>query len=380
MTWTEQIRPASFRGVGFEVDTHGVSGQVRGDVYELEDTTKGKVLGLGARRHRIEGFIHGEGSVARSLALRAALEIGEGVLVHPLYGELTVQIGAFSVEGDRVRHERFTVSFEATEIDPAPYVPLADSTGLLEAAVAGARASLLDDFLAALAVGGDLADGVLDEAEAVVNAGLDGVAAALSVVGDARAAVARIAEIKANVRTLLETPQRFADAVLALFADIADLFALQASARSSPEVTVLGSYPTDSDAQADTNAVAIRQLLAVGALIRAAEIVPSWSFPSSTAANETAGVLADAIQSEEEIATPDTAAALADLRAALDATVATIAGDLVPVETVTLYEVESAVLLAHRLYGDPDRADDLVARNDAADPGALLGPVKVASA
>lgn len=376
--WVEQIRPASFRGVGFQVDTHSVSGQVRGDVYELEDTTKGQVLGLGARRHRIEGFIHGEGSVARSLALRAALEIGEGVLVHPLYGELTVQIGQFSVESDRTRHERFSVSFEAIEIDPAPYVPLPDPDSLLEAAVAAARRSVLDDFLGAFAVAGDLADSVLDEAEAIVNRGLDGVAAALSAVADARAAVARIAEIKADVRALLLAPQKFADAVLALFADIADLFALQRSV--SPEVPVLDSYPTASDAQADTNAVAVRQLLAVGALVRGAELFPGWPFSSSTSALASAGDLASAMQSEEEIATPDTAAALADVRVALGVAAASVAGDLVPIESVTLDEPESAVLLAHRLYGDPDRADDIVARNDAADPGALLGSVNVAAA
>ena len=378
MTWTEQIRPASFRGVGFQVDTHSISGQVRGDVYELEDTTKGQVLGLGARRHRIDGFIHGEGSVARSLALRAALEIGEGVLVHPLYGELTVQIGQFSVESDRTRHERFSVSFEAIEIDPAPYVPLPDPDSLLEAAIAAARRSVLDDFLGAFAVAGDLADSVLDEAEAIVNRGLDGVAAALSAVADARAAVARIAEIKADVRALLLAPQKFADAVLALFADIADLFALQRSV--SPEVPVLDSYPTASDAQADTNAVAVRQLLAVGALVRGAELFPGWSFSSSTAALASAGDLASAMQSEEEIATPDTAAALADVRVALGVAAASVAGDLVPIESVTLDEPESAVLLAHRLYGDPDRADDIVERNDAADPGALIGSVNVAAA
>ena len=378
MTWTEQIRPASFRGVGFQVDTHSISGQVRGDVYELEDTTKGQVLGLGARRHRIDGFIHGEGSVARSLALRAALEIGEGVLVHPLYGELTVQIGQFSVESDRTRHERFSVSFEAIEIDPAPYVPLPDPDSLLEAAIAAARRSVLDDFLGAFAVAGDLADSVLDEAEAIVNRGLDGVAAALSAVADARAAVARIAEIKADVRALLLAPQKFADAVLALFADIADLFALQRSV--SPEVPVLDSHPTASDAQADTNAVAVRQLLAVGALVRGAELFPGWSFSSSTAALASAGDLASAMQSEEEIATPDTAAALADVRVALGVAAASVAGDLVPIESVTLDEPESAVLLAHRLYGDPDRADDIVERNDAADPGALIGSVNVAAA
>ena len=376
--WVEQIRPASFRGVGFQVDTHAVSAQVRGDVYELEDTTKGQVLGLGARRHRIEGFIHGEGSVARSLALRAALEIGEGVLVHPLYGELTVQIGQFSVESDPTRHERFSVSFEAIKIDPAPYVPLPDPDSLLEAAIAAARRSVLDDFLGAFAVAGDLADSVLDEAEAIVNRGLDGVAAALSAVADARAAVARIAEIKADVRALLLAPQKFADAVLALFADIADLFALQRSV--SPEVPVLDSYPTASDAQADTNAVAVRQLLAIGALVRGAELFPGWSFSSSTAAIASAGDLASAMQSEEEIATPDIAAALADVRVALGVAAASVAGDLVPIESVTLDEPESAVLLAHRLHGDPDRADDIVARNDAADPGALLGAVNVAAA
>ena len=336
------------------------------------------MLGLGARRHRIDGFIHGEGSVARSLALRAALEIGEGVLVHPLYGELTVQIGQFSVESDRTRHERFSVSFEAIEIDPAPYVPLPDPDSLLEAAIAAARRSVLDDFLGAFAVAGDLADSVLDEAEAIVNRGLDGVAAALSAVADARAAVARIAEIKADVRALLLAPQKFADAVLALFADIADLFALQRSV--SPEVPVLDSYPTASDAQADTNAVAVRQLLAIGALVRGAELFPGWSFSSSTAAIASAGDLASAMQSEEEIATPDIAAALADVRVALGVAAASVAGDLVPIESVTLDEPESAVLLAHRLYGDPDRADDIVERNDAADPGALIGSVNVAAA
>lgn len=378
--WTDQVLPASFRGVLFQIDTYNQDGSVRGDVYELESTVKGKVLGTGARRHRIEGFLNGDDAVAQWRSLQGALEQGSGVLVHPLLGERTVQIGNFGVQGTRAIHGRLTFAFDCVEIDPTPYVPVVDEELGITIAAEAARASLLADFLAAYSVAGDLADSVLDEAEAFTGELLDRVASGLAVVADARAAVARIAEIKADLRSLLDAPGDFFDALLGLFADIADLFGASGAATGLPAAPELAeSYGTASEEQADVNAVAIQQAIAGCAIVRAVEIVPGWTFASWDLAVGFGSTFGESIQAQEEVSTPDTAAALADLRVALDAAIEALAGDLVPLRDVFVAEPEPAIITAYRLYGDPDRASEIVTRNDLADPGAVSGSLRVAT-
>jgi len=95
MTWREELQPASFRGVPFEVEGDSGTFGRRTQVHEYPQRDKPwtEDLGRATRSFEITAFLIGDDYLQRRDALLAALETeGSGALVHPWYGELTVNI------------------------------------------------------------------------------------------------------------------------------------------------------------------------------------------------------------------------------------------------------------------------------------------------
>ena len=101
-TW-ENLRPASFRGVAFEVESHSESGGRRVELHEypLRDTPYAEDLGKKAGKWQIEAFlVNGKSGYAeRRDKLREALNAsGPGTLIHPYLGELSVSVDGYSLK------------------------------------------------------------------------------------------------------------------------------------------------------------------------------------------------------------------------------------------------------------------------------------------
>lgn len=95
MAWRDNLRPASFRGVPFNVDT--ASGKFGRRLalheYPQRDTPYAEDMGRKARRHSISAFVLGDDYIAQRDRLLAALEeYGPGQLVHPTMGSLTISV------------------------------------------------------------------------------------------------------------------------------------------------------------------------------------------------------------------------------------------------------------------------------------------------
>lgn len=92
---SKALRPASFRGVPFEVkESSGTAGR-RTETHEYPKRDKPFVEdnGRATRPMRFEGFVVGRDYVAKAKALLDALEApGPGALVHPWFGTVTVSI------------------------------------------------------------------------------------------------------------------------------------------------------------------------------------------------------------------------------------------------------------------------------------------------
>lgn len=168
-TYHSQLRPASYRGIAFEVpDDESVFGQ-RHARHEFpgRDGAAHEPLGLKAQSFRITAIVAGADFMARANALEAALKTPQaGLLLHPYYGErLVVAIDP------RRQHSatdvglvRFDIEFE--EYD-APQYPSAarDTAAALNTASAGLFSAIeetfnarfkwtaIPDFLAADALG-----------------------------------------------------------------------------------------------------------------------------------------------------------------------------------------------------------------------------------
>lgn len=95
MTWRQELRPASFRGLAFEVEGDTATFGRRTQVHEYPQRDKpwAEDLGRATRQINLTAFLIGDDYLRRRDALLAALETkGPGTLVHPWYGELQVSV------------------------------------------------------------------------------------------------------------------------------------------------------------------------------------------------------------------------------------------------------------------------------------------------
>ena len=89
--WRAALRPASFRGVPFEVQASGQSGGGRNVPHEYPKSDLGwaEPMGRKLRRWRVTAFVIGPTYTAGRDALVAATEVdGPGTLVHPTLGTM----------------------------------------------------------------------------------------------------------------------------------------------------------------------------------------------------------------------------------------------------------------------------------------------------
>ncbi|MFH5926447.1 DNA circularization protein [Roseomonas xinghualingensis] len=100
-TWRDGLRPASFRGVPFEVDTHDREGGRRVAEHEFPLSNQGAAedLGRSIRRFGFDAFVIGDDYMETRDALLAACEdtAGPGALIHPTLGEFQVICSRISV-------------------------------------------------------------------------------------------------------------------------------------------------------------------------------------------------------------------------------------------------------------------------------------------
>lgn len=95
MSLSKQLRPASFRGVPFEVDVGEIEAGRRTELHEYpkRDKSYPEDLGRATREISIQAFVVGEDYVERANRLLAAAEeAGPGTLVHPWLGSMRVTV------------------------------------------------------------------------------------------------------------------------------------------------------------------------------------------------------------------------------------------------------------------------------------------------
>lgn len=93
-SWKDNLRPASFRGVPFQVDDEGTFGRrVQVHEYPNRDKPYTEDLGRAARRFTINAYLVGDDFFEVRDRLIVAIDTpGPGTLVHPYYGEIAVCI------------------------------------------------------------------------------------------------------------------------------------------------------------------------------------------------------------------------------------------------------------------------------------------------
>jgi prophage DNA circulation protein len=382
--WRARLRPASFRGVPFYVEeASGDAGRrVALHEYPERDTPWAEDLGRATRHWTVTGYVLGPFYPdLRDQLLTASETAGAGRLVHPYLGELDVVCDRpmhYTERDDEGGICRFELSLcepgTATAPDAirAAGAALANAAGGLYAAAVSAFATVYrvagyQDFVATSA----LAD--LGQLAAILE-GLRGPTLQVPTpVGvAARARVLALAAVSPEATPPATIAVAVLDAVATFSASVSPAVALDGLAALTT-VAFPGPPPpptpaTPARAQEATNAAALMALThqaAAAALPAPVSTVPLASYDDLARTRSRVVALCDRV---EDGATDAVFEALASVRSESIAELSTRGATLRPLRPYATPTPRPSLTLAQRLYQDPSRADELVARTGAVHP------------
>ncbi|MGA0569651.1 DNA circularization protein [Variovorax sp. VNK109] len=382
-----QAPGASFRGVPFHtVDAElGVGRRTVAHEYPQRDDPFPEDLGRRARTWNVEGYVIGDNFLAERNALWEALETaGPGELIHPLYGVLWVSVQDVARIRTTAREggiARFTITFIEAGGNELPNA-LPDTTQQVDTASQAVDDAAGEAYCSAADVSGPqvLADtqassfgqdlqGLLKTVRQVTSTeGLANLVRNVSLVsGDLTALIRTPVNLVQNLQSLQQQLVAAVSRPLSAFAEFRAVFGGNSRSSSS-------AYAGGTRSRLSMNENARADLQRRTAISQQARMLTIAISDGAVETADQALALRDAllaqIDSELETTDPDvaTAQALSALRTAVTRDVSVRAELLQQRSTFTSHAVLPALVLAHRVYQDATRADELVTRNAVANP------------
>ncbi|WP_334130163.1 DNA circularization protein [Sneathiella sp.] len=374
--WRDNLLPADFRGIVFDITEHDFSGGRRGQLneYANRDRPFFDDTGRKARSFRISGFVIGDDYAARRDRLIDALEKrGPGTLTHPYLGRMQVVCQDFSLHesNSKGRMAEFSMSFvEAGELE-YPTTALDD--------VAAAQSSA-DGLAAAAQVSFERDYDVAGRPGFVSESVIDTISQILDLIEESRS-FGDIQSIRDEI--MLNAPQNVKDATF-LFDRISNLMrdlgaggyrsSLADVASFAPDI---GSIPRTTS----TRAAEIASVQALGSLARNLAFAEHGKIVAAadyTSFQEASAAATDYVAMvDQEILTGPAQwddrlyNALSSMSETVLASVNERARDLARVMTTSFLDSKPALVLAHELWGDASRDQEIVDRNKIEHPSFL---------
>lgn len=386
----KSLRPASFRGVEFQVDDSAIEAGRRTQVHEYPQRDKpwAEDLGRATRGITLTAFVIGADYVERANKLLAALETaGPGQLVHPWLGTLNVSIK----DPARVRFDRrglgvatFDLSFvEAGELAFPTASTSTASTSRLAADGLGSAAKAdfdsayktkgLPDFV------GVAAKGNWQTTLGAVGQGLPG----LEHLGLAN----RMADVASVAVNTASNPGDISSRVLfglglsglassvqrwdQIAQGLAKLSQHDKLAAPAPSVVVTPSR-TQSTVNIGASNALLRQVLLAQA-VGASSLADVGVYDDAIALRR---ALLAALDAELLLASDAAYAALNAARTAVYTDLTSRARSAARLRSFKPADTTPALALSYTLYGDASRADEVVSRNRVRHPG-FVPPVNL---
>lgn len=367
--YPDNLLPASFRGIPFavEADVQLQTGRnlARHVFVQREESTTAD-LGRKQREFPVDAFVLGDDYQTRHDLLLDALETeGPGLLSHPFYGLRTVAVEDVSVTVSSGGIARFTVVF-VEHSDPVFPSVTASPLATVQAATAALRAAASADFSAFWSVVGAafVAARAISSVQTAVADIRSAVLAPVAAVGGAVGAISRgLDTIDNTVAALIDLPGDLVDAIGDVLDQIADVFALSSVVPAAAIVDAAEAVTAEQQKIAD-NDVALDRLVQRLGLAALADAIVLVDFASHDEAASARDQVAEALETAMETAGGDVYDELSRARSAMATQVTEQSADLPIVQTITIDSPTSAIEIAWRLYQDPDRADEIVARNN----------------
>lgn len=379
-TWRDRLKnnPATFRGVAFFLEVNEFSGGRRAPAHEypFRDLPSHDDLGLKARSFPVEAYVAGENYVADKERLISALEApGPGELRLPLDRPRYVVVTELRVREskDEGGMARLSITFEETAVGQKQPASVPDVTGALSTSVSSARDTLSAAFLAAYVLN-PLNDSVIGQLRSLALK-LQAIPTAIEMGTQERAQLARrVSDFSSSVESVITAPADLVANVTDLVGRLPSVSAVVAAYHFDPGTPPPSNAGTPLRKQELANFTATLAMVQGLAVVRAVEITAATTFSSYEDAVAGRDQVTDLLDEQAEL-TPndDVFTALTQLRADLVNAVPPPGNTLAHLLPYTPPSTVPSLVLAHRLYGDVSREQDLVARNSIRHPGFVTG-------
>ncbi|SCU73561.1 Mu-like prophage FluMu DNA circulation protein [Cupriavidus necator] len=374
MSWRDELRPASFRGVAFETRGHELGGgrRLARHEYPQRDEPYLEDMGKKAREYKVQAFVIGpDYRTARDALLEALEQPGSGELVHPFFGRRSVVAGEFGLKESTEEGGMATFSLVFTEAGKLaePDVGI-DLPAELAASQETAFDEVANDFASTFDVS-SLPAWSLDDIEATINEFLS-LDAFKAVANEVSSFVSRVAD-------LVMRPVDFANSVIGLVRRLTDV----SSILGAPYLPVRSWRTQTVQAATATRGVVAQQQAAVNMLFHRAALVQETVALRATDGPDVLETRQQVEAARQQVLehfdaheatpglmrpSPELASALKTLQVNTLVYLRRQAAALPQVYALQLLEATPAVVLAYDLYQNL-RADEIVRRNAVRHPG-----------
>lgn len=387
MTWREQYQQGSFRGVPFLTESEDRQGGRRNarHIFPKRDTPYVEDMGRQPRAYNITALVLGDDYMAQRDRLIEALEQGgAGTLVHPYYGSLTVAVDNYRISQSTANGGMASLQLSFVEsgenVFPAATVATAD---VVNARADDALSTIKDVFVSRFNVDG-LPAAVAEHASGLVadlNTSMSSITARFPTVPDSLGDyVGDLIVLSGNVSSLIRSPGNLVDSVVGIISKVGSVFQ-----RPRDAVKVYQGWFNYSSNQAaapsggvvftaqGNNQTAFMNLVEHTALIEAARTSSTIEFDNYSDAVAMRDLLDEELDAVMLTADDESYRALSHLRVASIQDITARGADLARISRYTPKTTEPALVIAHRLYQDATRSDEIAVRNAVPHPGFVAG-------
>lgn len=387
-SFLDDLRPASFRGVPFKVESHQYTGGRRVTFHEFPDRDDPypEDVGKVGKTFKVVGYLIGDDVADQKRKMIEATEAkGLGELVHPYFGTMQVQCGAFSVDESNREGRITSITFQFYEAGSNKYPNnTEDKQAVLEEKADAGLAATKDSFDNSFSVA-KLPGFAVDTAKSGVDQAADAFASATK--GFATKSE-EISALAFNIRNLKAEAAELIKAPSALSSRLQDSFTLLNNAlggdkSSFKAVSALSSFSSVSPATPyetptrkveEKNKYVFDNFMKQTATLNAVKIAAVTSFTSTEEVNEVREQLTAQLE-EQIIATDDDTVylALSEVKAQLVRVLPDVDIQLPNIQTITPTATTSALVLSYDLFENAESEADIIERNKITHPGFVLG-------
>ena len=383
----------SFRGVPFFVESHDRAGGRRIVTHEFaqNDLPAHDDMGAKAKSFRVQAYVLGVDYIAHRDALLAALDsdAGPGELIHPYLGPKRVFAGLNTMRESTADGGIATLSLEFHDapisIAPAGTADLPALVVLKASAAFTANQEQFEETYSVIGQPSFAVDSLRGELVALTAKMNEGLAPIVEDTQELAKLSVSIDLIVSDAASLVRTPADIIDSVLAVVLQLEEsilnrpkdvIGALLGAYDLTPTADVLGDTATRVLERA--NQLALSDAMRIAIVAQSASMITTASFETVADATELRDRVAAALESLALTAADVSYPALVDLRSAV---VRAVPGDsvLASVQDLHLNTDQPSLLVAYRLYGSVDAADDITDRNAVQHPGFVSGDIEVLS-